>query len=403
VALVALRVAGDRPARVVGSFMAVTAFISLWVSNTATAIMMLPVATSLIDLVERQMGGADGAGAAREGGSAATGAPAFGDPASPVRPFALALLLGMAYATSIGGVGTPIGTPPNLFLLSYLDEHLGRQISFVRWMAVGIPLVLVFLPLCWLLLTRLLFPVGFERIRGGRELVARALEDVGPMKAGERITLAVFLLASTLWVSQPILVDLEVAGHRPLSGLSDAGIAMLAALLLFVLPVDRRAGVFALDWRTAERLPFGVLILFGGGLSLAAALEANGVGELLGAQVAGFAGLPSLVVVLAVVTGVVFLSELTSNTATAATVVPILGALAPGLGLDPLLLVVPATFAASLAFMLPVGTPPNAVVFGTGRVGVSEMTRAGFWLNWIGIVLITALTYGIAMPLLAGG
>jgi len=376
VALVALRFAGDRPARVVGSFMVVTAFLSMWVSNSATAIMMLPVAISVIDLVERQVDG-------------------------NVQPFALSLLLGVAYAASIGGIGTPIGTPPNLFLLSYLDEQLGREISFVRWMGVGVPLVAVFLPLCWLLLTRVIFPAGFEHVRGGRDLVQRALAELGPVQTGERVTLAVFLLASALWVGQPILSKLEIAGQRPLAGLGDAGIAMLAALLLFVLPVDRRAGVFALDWPTAERLPFGVLILFGGGLSLAAAMEANGVGELLGAQVAAFAGLPSPVVVLAVTAGVIFLTELTSNTATAATLVPILGALAPGLGLDALLLVVPAAIAASCAFMLPVATPPNAIVFGSGRVGIADMTRAGLWLNWSGVVLITALTYGVAMPLLA--
>jgi sodium-dependent dicarboxylate transporter 2/3/5 len=308
----------------------------------------------------------------------------------------------VAYAASIGGIGTPIGTPPNLFLLSWLDERLGREISFVRWMGVGLPLVAVYLPLCWLLLTRWLFPAGFERIRGGRELVQSALAELGPLKAGERATLFVFLLASALWVGQPLLATLEIAGVRPLAGLGDPGIAMLAALLLFVLPVDRRAGTFALDWQTAERLPFGVLLLFGGGLSLASAIEANGVGELLGAQVAAFAGLPSLVVVLAVTTGVIFLTELTSNTATAATLVPVLGALAPGLGLDPLLLVLPAAIAASCAFMLPVATPPNAIVFGSGHVGIAEMSRAGLWLNLIGIVLITALTYGIAMPLLAG-
>jgi sodium-dependent dicarboxylate transporter 2/3/5 len=270
-------------------------------------------------------------------------------------------------------------------------------------MGVGIPLVAVYLPLCWLLLTRLLFPAGFERIRGGRELVQRALAELGPVKAGERATLSVFLLASALWVGQPLLAKLEIAGVRPLAGLGDPGIAMLAALLLFVLPVDRRAGTFALDWQAAERLPFGVLLLFGGGLSLASAIEANGVGELLGAQVAAFAGLPSLVVVLVVTAGVIFLTELTSNTATAATLVPILGALAPGLGLDPLLLVVPAAIAASCAFMLPVATPPNAIVFGSGHVGIAEMSRAGLWLNLVGIALITALTYGIAMPLLARG
>jgi sodium-dependent dicarboxylate transporter 2/3/5 len=206
-----------------------------------------------------------------------------------------------------------------------------------------------------------------------------------------------------LWITRPLLVSLEVAGVRPLAGLTDAGIAMLAAMLLFVAPVDWRAGRFVLDWDAARELPWGILVLFGGGLSLAAAIRANGVAEFLGAQVGAFAGLSALAIVLAVVTGVVFLTELTSNTATAATLIPILASLAPGLGMDPLLLAVPAALAASCAFMLPVATPPNAIVFGSERVTIAEMSRAGFWLNWIGVALITGLTFAVVAPALGGG
>ena len=187
----------------------------------------------------------------------------------------------------------------------------------------------------------------------------------------------------------------------PLAGLTDTGVAMLAALLLFVAPASRDA--FVLDWDTARELPWGILLLFGGGLSLAAAIQANGVGELLGAQVSGLAGVPTLVIVIAVVAGVIFLTELTSNTATAATLIPILAALAPGLGMPPLLLAVPAALAASCAFMLPVATPPNAVVFGSGRITILEMSRAGLYVNLVGIVLITIATYAVAMPLLLDG
>ncbi len=377
IALTALRAVGERPARIVAGFMAVSAVLSMWVSNTATAILMLPVAGSVIELVEHQLH-------------------------RHARPFGLALMLGIAYAASIGGIATPIGTPPNLFLLSYLDEHMGREVSFVRWMGVGLPLVAVFLPIAWWLLTRVLHPVGTRPIEGASALVRDTHAALGPMGRPERILLAVFGGAILAWLSRPWVVGLELFGARPLAGLTDTGIAIGAALLLFLAPTGHPERRFVLDWRTAERLPWGILILFGGGLSLAAAIRTNGVGEWLGAQVAGLAGVPDVALVLGVVALIVFLTELTSNTATTATFVPLLAALAPGLGVDPLLLVVPAAVAASCAFMLPVATPPNAIVFGSGLVGIPAMARAGFWLNWIGIGLVTALAFAVVMPVLGG-
>lgn len=317
--------------------------------------------------------------------------------------FAICLLLGIAYGASIGGIGTPIGTPPNLFLASFMKANLGREVSFVRWMAVALPLIAVFLPVTWLLLTRVLYPIRIRHIEGVAVLIRSSHAELGAMSRVEKITLAVFLLAAVLWVTRPLLSKLELAGGHPLAGLSDAGIAMLAALILFVTPVSRHAGPFALDWATAVRLPWGILILFGGGLSLAAAIQANGLGELVGSQVTALAGTPPWLIVAGVVTSIVFLTELTSNTATTATLIPILAALAPALGLDPIMLIVPAAIAASCAFMLPVATPPNAIIFGSGRVTIPQMSRAGFWLNWIAVVLITLLTYAVAMPLLAGG
>jgi len=390
IALATLRLVGDRATHVVGGFMGVSALLSMWVSNTATAIMLLPVATSVIALVTRQH--------AATADDTTRPETVEGDDASPTRNFSLCLLLGIAYGASIGGVGTPIGTPPNVLLLSYVKSHLGIEIGFARWMALAMPLVVVFLPLTWLLLTRVLYPIRIARIKGGEGLVGDALRALGPMKRGERIVLRVFLLAALLWVTRPVLASLEVFGGHPLAGLTDSGIAMLAAMILFVTPAERAPLRFTLDWDTAVRLPWGILVLFGGGLSLAAAIQANGVGELLAAHVAGLAGVPSLVVIVAVVTGIVFLTELTSNTATTATMVPLLAAIAPGLGLEPLMLIVPAAIAASCAFMLPVATPPNAIVFGSGLIPITVMSRAGFWLNWLGIVLITLLTYAVLIP-----
>jgi len=376
-AWLALAVVGTRPHRIVGGFMAMTAVFSMWVSNTATAVMMLPIAVSVIDL------------ARREGGEGA-----------PSPDFTPSLLLGIAYAASIGGVGTLIGTPPNLFLASFLKNQLDLEIGFAQWMAIGLPLVAVFLPLTWWLLTRVLYPVRREPLPGGEALARDARAEQGPMQRGEWATLGVFTAAAGAWVFRPLLERVEIAGARPLAGLTDPGIAILAALALFVIPVDRRRLVFVMSWETAVKLPWGLLLLFGGGLSLAAGIQANGVGEFLGQQMGALAGVPPVVLVLVVVAGMIFLTELTSNTATTAALVPILAALAPGLGVSPLLLAVPAAVAASCAFMLPVATPPNAVVFGSGHLTIGQMVRAGVWLNLVGSVLVTALAYAVALPLL---
>lgn len=243
---------GERPGRVVGGFMGVTALLSMWVSNTATAVMMLPVARSVVDLVGTRLGVPGDEARALEHGS-------------PARNFGLALLLGIAYAASIGGVATPIGTPPNLFLVSFLRESMGLQVSFVRWMAVGLPLTAVFLPVAWLLLTKWLYPIRLERIEGGAGLVAEQHAALGPMRPAERRTFVVFTIAAGLWITRPLLQDVSLAGVQPFAGLSDAGIAMIAAMVLFVAPAGGDTGERVLDWDTAVRLPWGILVLFGGG------------------------------------------------------------------------------------------------------------------------------------------
>ncbi|MFQ5877710.1 MAG: SLC13 family permease [Acidobacteriota bacterium] len=403
IAFAALGLAGTRPRRIVGAFMLVTAGLSMWTSNTAVAIMMLPIALSVIGLV---VNGGGGPRRRVEPGPGAGPGPEIG-PVGPrglsereARNFALCLLLGVAYAASIGGIGTLIGTPPNLFLASYVEDHLGTEISFARWLGIGLPLVAVFVPIVWLLMTRLLYPIRVDRIEGGDALARDASGRIGPMRAGEWVTLAVFSLAALTWIARPILVELTLGAARPFAGLSDAGVAMIAALALFVIPIDLDRRVFVMNWEWAVKLPWGLLVLFGGGLSLAAAINSNGVAGFLGSRVGALAGLPSVLLVLLVTGMMIFLTEITSNTATTATMVPILSALAPGLGVHAYMLIVPAAIAASCAFMLPVATPPNAIVFGSGHVTIPQMCRAGLWLNLIGIVLITALTYAVAMPLL---
>jgi solute carrier family 13 (sodium-dependent dicarboxylate transporter), member 2/3/5 len=408
VALFALRIVGSRPANIIGGFMLVTAAISMWVSNTATTAMMLPIALSVIDLVLKQHTDTT----LRESG--------LPDEGTPGRNFALSLMLGIAYAASIGGIATIIGSPPNGILVQFVALEYGREISFAEWLLIGGPVTVVFLPIAWALITWVLYPIRIDRIEGGQALFESEFRRLGPMNRGERITLIVFALTALLWILRPLLAGLTLgtgdAAWQPLAGLSDGGIAIVAALALFVIPVgaqavsrlhDRGAGSgvsksgFVMDWATAEKLPWGILILFGGGLSLAAAVQANGVAEFIGAQTGFLRGMPTIVLVLAVTAGMIFLTELTSNTATTATLVPILAGLAAGLAVAPEMLIIPATIAASCAFMMPVGTPPNAIVFGSGYVTIPQMAKAGFWLNIIGVVIVTSLLYLLVLPMMA--
>ena len=375
IALITLKLVGTKPVNMVGGFMLATAVLSAFVSNTATTAMMLPIALSVIDLIRRNT------------------------TTTADRNFALCLMLGVAYAASIGGIATIIGTPPNTILIGFIKENYGETISFAQWLVIGVPLAVVFVPMTWLLLTRVLYPIRIKRIEGGRELIAREHAQLGPMKPGEWVTLIVFLLAAIAWIFRTII-------ERLIPGVSDPGIAMIAAMLLFVIPVDLKKRQFTMNWSTATKLPWGILILFGGGLSLAAAVKVNGVAQFIGNTVptleslASTQGLRTLLLILLVTAGVIFLTELTSNTATTTTLLPILAAVAVGLGLHPYLLIVPAAIAASCAFMMPVATPPNAIVFGSGYITIPQMCKAGLWLNLIGIALVTLLAYAIIVPVL---
>jgi sodium-dependent dicarboxylate transporter 2/3/5 len=380
IAFFVLRLVGARPGAIVGGFMAVTAFLSMWVSNTACAAMMVPIALSVVDLVLRSR---TGAGLKESGG--------IPQDRIPERNFATGLLLSIAYAASIGGVATIIGSPPNGIAVRYIRQTFDKEVSFFDWLLVGGPFTLIFLPITWLLVTRVLFRADIGEIAGGRQHFDEEYRKLGPFTRGEKIVLAVFSVTAFLWIFNPLLRTWAVAGVKPLAGLSDAGIAMLAAMALFVIPVDRTNGTRTMNWDTAKKLPWGVLMLFGGGLTLASAIEANGVSNFLGNASRGLAGLHPLLLLLAITTMTVFLSELTSNTAQVATMVPVLAAMSPALGINPYTLILACTLGASSAYMMPVGTPPNAIVFGTGLVRLPQMMKAGFWLNLAGILVITAL------------
>jgi sodium-dependent dicarboxylate transporter 2/3/5 len=391
IAFCTLRLVGARPGAIIGGFMAVTAFLSMWVSNTATAAMMVPIALSVIDLVLRSR---TGAGLREAGGIPATG--------SPEGRFATCLLLGVAYSASIGGVATIIGSPPNGIAVRFMQQTYQIEIGFLDWLLICGPFTLLFLPIAWWLMTRVLFPTDIGEIAGGRRYFDAQYRKLGPLSRAEKTVLAVFSATAFLWVFSPMLREVEIAGARPLAPLSDAVIAMLAALALFLIPVGKSDGTRAMDWSTARKLPWGVLMLFGGGLTLAAAVEANGVSEFIGNATRGMAGLHPLLLLLVFTAVTVFLSELTSNTAQVATMAPVLAAMAPALGIHPYVLILACTLGASSAYMMPVGTPPNAIVFGTGLVRMPQMIRAGFWLNLAGILVITALAWWLVAPALGG-
>ncbi|GGM53433.1 di- and tricarboxylate transporter [Longimycelium tulufanense] len=386
IALRTILTVGTSPIYVIGGFMAATGFLSMWVSNTATTLMMLPIALSLITTVFQHF-------RSTENG--------YGD-SNPVddrdgRTFAVCLVLSIAYAASIGSLGTLIGTPPNAIMAAFLNDNHGISIGFGQWMAMGVPLAVVFLVVAWFMLTRVIFRIKLPSIPGGRALFQRELRELGPLSRGERTVLVVFACTAAAWVlREPITNWGWLTSHAPgIGNLSDTGIAIAAALALFFIPVDARRGVFAMDWATAVRLPWGMLLLFGGGLSLAAGIRSSGLDKWIGAQATALGDAPTVVLVLVVIAAVLLLTEVTSNTATATTFLPILAAAAIGTGSDVLLLVVPATLAASCAFMLPMATAPNALAFGSGYVTMPQMVRAGWWLNLVAIVLIQLTIYAL--------
>lgn len=365
IALNILARTGSRQDRVVAGFMAATMALGMWVSNTATAVMMLPVALSVASLL--------------------------GDEGEDGKRFSLALLLAVAYAASIGGITTLIGSPPNAIVAGLMSQTYGYDITFARWMMVGIPVAIVMLVLCWLLLTRVAIRLPRTEVKGAHELIAAELERLGPWRSAEKRVAVVFVATALAWVFRSAL-------ETVLPGLSDAAISIACALALFLVPAGGGRKGALMDWDTAKNLPWGVLLLFGGGLALAAGVTQTGVDVWIGERLGeATVGLPLIAVVFLVVLVVLFLTEFMSNTATAAAFVPLVAALAISLGQNPLILAIPATFAAGMAFMLPVATPPNALVFGTGHVPIREMAKKGLWLNLVALAIVSTLAYALVL------
>lgn len=369
IALVVVKFVGTDPKRIVLGFMIATGVVTMWVSNTATAIMMLPIGLSVLKLVDETTKGLD---LLRSN-------------------FGKAMMLGIAYSASIIATSSLISTPPNAMLRAYLADTFDITITFGQWLIFASPMAWALLFIMWFLFVNVLFKPEIDEIPGGKELIEKELEKLGKMTTGEKRVCAVFVIAALSWVFLPtFFVDF---------GVTDEFVAMAIALLLFLIPVD--AGDRLLDAKTAQGIPWEILLLFGGGLSLSAAFTRNGLSTWIGDFSAGLGTLHVTLLVLAVTTLVMALTELTSNTATAATFLPVLGGVAVGIGADPLLLVVPVALASTCSFMLPVATPPNAIAYSTGYVGMNDMLKAGIWMNLIGIVLITVTTL-VMGPLVLG-
>ena len=384
---------GTEPKRIVLGFMMATAFLSMWISNTASTMMMLPVAMAVVRQIALD--------------ASLNGERNFDSQKQIENGLGLVLMLGLAYSASIGGVGTPIGTPPNIVFAGFYKNLFpdNPEVSFFQWMILALPIVLVFIPITWIYLCRFVLPFPITHVEGGESrIIQKELYGLGSMNRGEKIVATIFCFTAMLWIfRRPI-----VLGEWILPGwsnlfvnpkfLHDSTIAMTMGLLLLVVPVNGTKGLilngktewFALDWQTVQsKTPWGILILFGGGFALASGFGVSGLDKWIGSKLTGVSDWPLWITVLTICLAVTFLTELTSNTATTTMILPILGMAAIAAAVDPLYFMVPATLAASFAFMLPVATPPNAIVFGSGWVSIPKMSKAGLILNLIGAGIIT--------------
>ncbi len=369
-ALTILTSVGNSGRSLIGGFMVSSAVISMWVINTSTTLMLLPIGVSIVKIVTETNHKVS---------------------EQEKHNFQLALLLGIAYSATIGGMATLVGTAPNALLAGFMKENGFTEIGFGQFMLVGFPLTIVMLPLSWFALTRLVYPVNFTTSHDTRRTLIEMRTDLGPMTVAEKRVGVVFGMAAIAWMTRPVLNSLPT-----LTGLSDAGIAMLAAVALFLIPSGNKTDPYLLKWEIMSKLPWGLLILFGGGLSLAATISRTGLASWIGNSLVVMEGMGTFILVIMITTLITFLTELTSNTATTGTFLPIVAALAVGIEVNPLILTIPVALASSCAFMLPVATPPNAIIYSSGYIRIPEMARAGLALNVIGTVIVSFLALVLA-------
>ena len=369
IALKMILAVGSSGAKLIGGFMLVSALISMWVMNTSTTLMLLPIGLAVCGVISQTVPGMTDTDKAN---------------------FDTALLLGIAYAATIGGMSTLIGTAPNIVFSAFMQDTYGVEISMFDWMKLGVPLAAVMLFGSWYSLTQYVFPIKFSASQEAKDELKKMLNEMGALTKDEIRISIIFGLAVFAWVFRTLLNNIEF-----LSGLTDAGIAIIAAILLFMTPSASKKGDL-LKWEKSKELPWGLLLLFGGGLSLAAQISSTGLGMWIGQSLMVLNTVPPIVLILAVATLIIFLTEITSNVTTTTTFLPVFGALAVAIGILPVSLTVPVCLAASCAFMLPVATPPNAIVYGSNKFTIATMMRAGIALNIIGIIVVTIFAYFLA-------
>ncbi|KQC29968.1 SLC13 family permease [Flagellimonas eckloniae] len=369
IALSIINVIGTNVINIILGFMLATAFLSMWISNTAATVIILPIAMAIVSQLNDN--------------------PATVENENKI--FGKALMLSIAYSASIGGIATLIGTPTNLVLAGVVETTFGKEITFSEWFGLGFPIAALLLFLCWCYLTRFAFKFKQKEFPGGREEISKRLKALGKMTFEEKMVSAVFALTAFAWISRSFLLK------KFIPAIDDTIIAMCSVIILFLLPSGEKNKKLIL-WKDAVKLPWGILLLFGGGLALALGFESSGLAEWIGGKLTALETLPFVLLLLILIAIVNFLTELTSNIATTAILLPVLVSLAPVLGVHPYYLMIGATLAASCAFMLPVATPPNAVVFGSGYLEMDDMVKKGFWLNIISILILTVVVYFV-LPL----
>jgi len=372
IALHIIYVMGTSPSRLILGFMIATAFLSMWISNTATSMMMVPIGLAVILQVakitsKQKIEGID----VRQGHF----------------NFGTCLMLSIAYAASIGGMATLIGTPPNIIFAGVVEEMFEITISFARWFSYGLPISTLFLLIAWQYMVKFAYPPRLKEIPGGRDVVKDELKNLGAVSREEKAIAAVFLFVALAWLSRSFLLE------AIFPEINDAAIAIVGAVITFLIPVNLKEGRFLNSWSTAVKLPWGILLLFGGGLSLAGAFSETGLAKWIGMRLSAVEELPMILIMFAVVAMVIYLTEFTSNTATTSMMMPIMAAMASAMFIHPYALMITAATATSFAFMLPVATPPNAVIFGSGYVSIPQMVKAGFLLNILGVIIIALAAY----------